>query len=55
MRWERSAGVVMPENFTVDQVGENFGAICDMSKDTDHPPEEGKSSTEKALSAAAKL
>merc|ERR1712190_467097 len=52
LRWERSAGVVMPESFTVDQVAERFAEICDMSKATDHPPEEGKSSTEKAIAAS---
>lgn len=51
LRWERSAGVVMPEDFSVDQVGEKFAEICDMSENTDHPPEQGKSSTEKALAA----
>jgi NAD(P)-dependent dehydrogenase (short-subunit alcohol dehydrogenase family) len=51
LRWERSAGVVMPDDFTVDQVAEQFAEICDMSKDTDHPPEHGPTSTEKAIAA----
>merc|ERR1712228_1044549 len=52
LRWERSAGVVMPENFSVDDVAENFADICDMSNNTDHPPEEGRGSVEKALAIA---
>lgn len=54
MRWERSQGVTMPEDFSVDDVAEQFSAICDFSSGSDHPPEEGKSSTEKALTITKK-
>merc|ERR1719329_2036273 len=56
LRWERSQGATMPEGFSLDDVAERFGTICDFTDGTDHPPEEGSPAVAKALeSTKAKL
>lgn len=56
MRWQRSEGVVLGENYSVDDVAANFAQICDFGGKNDHPPEEGQVAAVKAMNAAqAKL
>lgn len=50
LRWERSKGAVFPEQFSVDDVAARFSEVCDFSEGTEHPPEEGQSAFDMAMS-----
>lgn len=50
LRWERSKGVVFQDGFSMDDVAARFAEISDMSAGTQHPPEDGQSAFDLAMS-----